>query len=135
MAVIKNSTITNINWEGVAKDLGKGTSKAANCQWYRFTKAFAVNGSPKTTKTNGSKKRGIEEVGDGEELEGDVVRKQPQLAKKEKVKGRGRGRKVKMETPESDEEDEFYGDESEEEVVVEAGEVGEEEDDADADDA
>lgn len=109
MAAIRNSTVTNINWNGVAKDLGVGTANAANCQWRRFKKAkFSDVAQPtKPIKTNGNKKRPIDEMSDGEEER--VVRKQP-----EKKKKRG-GRQVKMETPELDSEEvefeEDWGDE------------------------
>ncbi|KAF4624399.1 hypothetical protein G7Y89_g13773 [Cudoniella acicularis] len=68
MAIIKNSTVTNIDWDGVARDLGVSTANAANCQWRRFKKAKFSDASPptKSAKTNGSKKRAVEEMSDGD---------------------------------------------------------------------
>lgn len=56
MAVIKNSTVTKIDWDGVAKDVGVATANAANHHWRRFKKTF--DNSPSTTpvKANGGKK-------------------------------------------------------------------------------
>jgi hypothetical protein len=93
MAIIKNSKVTNINWDAVAKDIGVETKNVPDCQWRRFKKTFDTSSTTKPAKPNGSKKRAIEEISDGEE--GKVVRKQPA----KKGKGKGRSRKSSWKRP------------------------------------
>lgn len=108
MAVIKNSTVTNINWDGVAKDLGVGTGNAANCQWRRFKARFNDAAPQKLVTMNGRKKRPVGEIsdssggGDGGDArkEGNPVGQHSE----KKTKTKGRGRNAKRETPESDTE-------------------------------
>jgi hypothetical protein len=105
MAIVNNSTITNINWAGVGAALGGLKVNSVQKRWKRFkdtsTAENSTNKQPEnpTMKNgaNGSKKREIAEVsGDGEE----AVRRLP--ARK------ARGKKAKIQTPSSD-EDEDYG--------------------------
>ncbi|KAF8851903.1 hypothetical protein BDZ45DRAFT_678727 [Acephala macrosclerotiorum] len=113
MAVIKNSTVTNINWDGVAKDLGVGTGNAANCEWRRFKAKFNDIAPPKPAKIDGRNKRSVGQMSDGNgdrdgsnggdtRKEENPIRQQPE----KKTKTKGRGRNVKRVTPESDTRDE-----------------------------
>jgi hypothetical protein len=49
MAIILNSSITNIDWKGVAADLGLEKINSARQRWYRF-KSAKFGPSPRPTK-------------------------------------------------------------------------------------
>jgi hypothetical protein len=93
MAMVNNSTITNINWAGVGAALGGLKVNSVQKRWKRFKDtSIAKNSTNEQSETNngtnGSKKRGI-----GEEQS---VCRLPAR--------RARGKKVKVQIPSSDEE-------------------------------
>jgi hypothetical protein len=101
MAIVNNSTISNINWAGVGAALGGLKVNSVQKRWKRFKDVSAAENTTnrppeKTVKigANGSKKRDIAEVS-GEEEE--TARRLP--ARKAK------GKKAKFQTPISDEEE------------------------------
>jgi hypothetical protein len=107
MAIILNSSITNIDWKGVAADLGLEKINSARMRWYRF-KSAKFGPSPRPTKEatapatqttpskggkNAGKKRGLQEMSEGDD---EIVRRTPARKAKEK--------KVKLESLGSDED-------------------------------
>ena len=112
MAMIQNSTVTNIDWKGVADELGIDKIGTAKQRWYRFkaAKFGSAQGSPKaaaestsetTPKKRGGaagKKRAADEMNDGDDEAGHQV-----PAKNVKAK------KIKLETPATDENGEEDG--------------------------
>jgi hypothetical protein len=98
MAIVNNSTISNINWAGVGAALGGLKVNSVQKRWKRFKDtSIAKNSTNEQSETNngtnGSKKRGIGEVSNGEE---ESVCRLPVR--------KARGKKVKIQIPGSDEE-------------------------------
>lgn len=99
MAIISNSAVTSINWPGVGAALGLKINSAQK-RWKRFRDASEAEKSTKsqpaelTENVKASKKRGVAEVGGGEE---EAVRRLPAR--------QARGKRVKIEASESDEDD------------------------------
>jgi hypothetical protein len=103
MAIINNSSISNINWPAVASELGMAKVGSVQVRWHRFKKAkgFVKARGEKATPmpeaakdvkngANTSKKRGAETMNEFEELvkeeevEDVVARKLPSRKAKEK---------------------------------------------------
>jgi hypothetical protein len=98
MAMVNNSTISNINWAGVGAALGGLKVNSVQKRWKRFKDTSiakkSINEQSETNNgTNGSKKRAIGEVSNGEE---ESVCRLP--ARK------ARGKKLKIQIPSSEEE-------------------------------
>lgn len=82
-AVINNSDLNKISWEGVCNDLGIEKVGAAQKRWSRFKQAVAANNSgngatastadstPAKKSKAGTKKRVVADMNDGEDIESD----------------------------------------------------------------
>jgi hypothetical protein len=105
MAIINNSVVTSINWQGVGEALGLKVNSAQK-RWKRFkdssVAAKLTSASPRKrpidTSVKGCQKRGAEEISDGvdEALHPVPIRQ-------------ARIKKAKLESPSSDGEGGQYG--------------------------